>query len=173
MKANERRQKILDSLSQVTDPISASRLAKDLGVSRQVIVGDVALLRANGSDIISTPRGYVLTQSLYSSQFIGKIACKHDLSTTQQELDIIISKGGIVVDVEVEHPVYGMLTAPLNIKTEEDIVNFMGKIEILHASLLSTLTQGIHVHTISCQNKEIFDDIKMSLSQEGFLLEER
>lgn len=172
MKAAERRQKIIESLSQVTDPISASHLAKTLGVSRQIIVGDVALLRANGNDIISTPRGYVLTQSLYSSQFIGKIACRHDISSTREELELIVGNGGIIVDVEVEHPVYGMLTAPLNIKSNDDINNFMSKIETSQATLLSTLTQGIHVHTISCQSKDEFDKIKADLTQASFILGE-
>jgi transcriptional regulator of NAD metabolism len=77
MKAAERRQKIIDILSQTQVPISASVLAGQLGVSRQIIVGDVALLRAANHDVISTPRGYVLSQALYSHQFIGKIACQH------------------------------------------------------------------------------------------------
>ena len=111
MKAAERRQKIIDILSQTQVPISASSLASRLGVSRQIIVGDVALLRAANHDVISTPKGYVMSQALYSHQFIGKIACQHGPERTKEELDSIVANGGIVVDVEVEHPVYGMLTA--------------------------------------------------------------
>lgn len=171
MKAVDRRQKIIDKLSLAQVPVSASHLAAELGVSRQIIVGDVALLRANNHDIISTPKGYILSQALYSHHFIGKIACQHDLSTTEEELDTIISAGGIVVDVEVEHPVYGMLTAPLNIKSKEDVDNFIDKVEKSQAALLSSLTQGIHVHTISCPSKGIFDVIKADLAAKHFLLE--
>ena len=48
------------------------------------------------------------------------------LKRTKEELDSIVANGGIVVDVEVEHPVYGMLTAPLDIRSDEDIANFYG-----------------------------------------------
>ena len=77
-----------------------------------------------------------------------------------------------MVDVEVEHPVYGMLTASLNIKTEEDIANFMEKIEQSHATLLSSLTDGIHTHTLSCSSKDRFDEIKTLLADKGILLSE-
>ena len=89
MKAAERRQKIIDILSQTQVPISASSLASRLGVSRQIIVGDVALLRAANHDVISTPKGYVMSQALYSHQFIGKIACQHGPERTKEELDSI------------------------------------------------------------------------------------
>lgn len=170
MKAAERRQKIIDILSQTQVPISASVLAGQLGVSRQIIVGDVALLRAANHDVISTPRGYVLSQALYSHQFIGKIACQHGPEHTKEELKSVISKGGIMVDVEVEHPIYGMLTAPLNIKSQEDIDNFMEKVEHSNATLLSSLTDGIHTHTLSCHSKDKFEEIKSDLSDKGLLL---
>lgn len=172
MKAAERRQKIMTSLSQAQVPISASALASQFGVSRQIIVGDIALLRAADNDVISTPKGYILSQSLYSHQFIGKIACQHGQDKIEEELACIVSQGGIVVDVEVEHPVYGMLTASLNIKTEEDIANFMEKIEQSHATLLSSLTDGIHTHTLSCSSKDRFDEIKTLLADKGILLSE-
>lgn len=170
MKAAERRQKIIDILSQTQVPISASTLASQLGVSRQIIVGDVALLRAANHDVISTPKGYVLSQALYSHQFIGKIACQHGPERTKEELDCVVSKGGIMVDVEVEHLVYGMLTAPLNIKSKEDIDNFVDKVEHSNATLLSSLTEGIHTHTLSCHSKDEFEEIKALLSDKGILL---
>lgn len=170
MKAAERRQKIIDILNQTQVPISASVLAGQLGVSRQIIVGDVALLRAANHDVISTPRGYVLSQALYSHQFIGKIACQHGPEHTKEELESVILKGGIMVDVEVEHPIYGMLTAPLNIKSQEDIDNFMEKVEHSNATLLSSLTDGIHTHTLSCHSKDEFEEIKSDLSDKGLLL---
>ena len=89
---------------------------------------------------------------------------------TKEELESVISKGGIMVDVEVEHPIYGMLTAPLNIKSQEDIDNFMEKVEHSNATLLSSLTDGIHTHTLSCHSKDEFEEIKSDLSDKGLLL---
>lgn len=60
MHAQERRQEILKLLHQSAHPISASALAERFSVTRQVIVGDIALLRSSGADILATPRGYCI-----------------------------------------------------------------------------------------------------------------
>ena len=60
MDAAGRRQKIRETLERADHPISATTLAEQLGVSRQIIVGDVDLLRAAGEDISASPRGYLL-----------------------------------------------------------------------------------------------------------------
>lgn len=172
MKANQRRQAILEILSHSDLPISASQLASRFQVSRQIIVGDIALLRASNHDILSTPKGYLLSQNIFSHQFKGKIACCHGADDTEEELRIIVEKGGQVLDVKIEHPIYGMLTAALNIRNHEDAADFTKKMKESQASLLSDLTQGIHLHTISCPSKKIFDEIKQTLAKQGFLLEE-
>lgn len=172
MKASKRRQKIIEILTPATQPISASQLAKQLEVSRQIIVGDIALLRANQNDIFSTPKGYLLSPPLYSNQYIGKIVCQHDSAKTEREMVLIVENGGSLIDVEVEHPVYGMLTASLAIHTLEDVSDFMQKLEYSKATLLSSLTDGIHLHTISCSSQTVFEHIKEALSKEHFLLEE-
>ena len=59
-----RREQLLQMLRDSTAPISGSVLARSLGVSRQVIVQDIALLRAVNKDILATTKGYVL----YSQQ---------------------------------------------------------------------------------------------------------
>ena len=46
MNAAQRRERILTRLNSAGAPLSASTLAAELGVSRQIVVGDVALLRA-------------------------------------------------------------------------------------------------------------------------------
>ena len=51
MNAAQRRECILTRLSGAQNPVSASALAAELGVSRQIVVGDVALLRAGGAQI--------------------------------------------------------------------------------------------------------------------------
>ena len=169
MKANQRRQEILDRLKQASQPISASQLAAQFEVSRQVIVGDVALLRASNHDILSTPRGYLLSDNLTTHHYKGKLACCHSSQDTEAELLLIIRKGGMVLDVEIEHPIYGMLTAALNIKSKEDVADFIQKMQTSKASLLSTLTQGIHLHTISCPSSQVFEEIRQALASRGYL----
>ena len=60
MDGNKRRQAIIDILKNSLQPVSGTYLAKTLQVSRQVIVQDIALLRAGDYDIYSTHKGYVL-----------------------------------------------------------------------------------------------------------------
>ena len=56
----ERREKLLSMLAKSKEPIAGAEMAKQLSVSRQVIVQDIALLRAADNNIVSTNRGYVL-----------------------------------------------------------------------------------------------------------------
>ena len=60
MNGDERRKKIINILSSSKSPVAGVALAKELDVSRQVIVQDIALLRANGAAIFSTNRGYLI-----------------------------------------------------------------------------------------------------------------
>ena len=59
MDAKTRRKEILNIIKYNMEPVSGSALAKKLNVSRQVIVQDIALLRAENNDIISTHKGYI------------------------------------------------------------------------------------------------------------------
>lgn len=102
MEAASRRQAILDRLRTADRPVSASALAAGLNVSRQIIVGDIALLRAGGAEISATPRGYVLPRA--TDGITRTIACRHALAQTGQELDILVDNGCTVLDVIVEHP---------------------------------------------------------------------
>ena len=106
MKAAERREKVVEKLKKSGDAVSASSLAEVLGVSRQIIVGDVALLRAAGENITSTPRGYVIDKSgQVSGQFIKQVACVHDSEKMAEELRICVDQGCSVLDVIVYHPI--------------------------------------------------------------------
>ena len=55
-----RRIELMNRLKQENRPLSGAELAKEFGVSRQVIVQDIALLRATNRNILSTNKGYVL-----------------------------------------------------------------------------------------------------------------
>ena len=113
MLAEERRQTILELLQQSSIPISAGTLASRFSVSRQVVVGDIALLRATGAEITATPRGYVMQRS--PAGLIRQIACRHDAAGTEAELNSIVDQGCTVLDVIVEHPVYGQITGSLQL----------------------------------------------------------
>lgn len=161
MEGMQRRTAILTALTNAEKPISASRFAKELGVSRQIIVGDVALLRASGEAIVATARGYLLEQD--EDKLVSKIAVQHTKSQTEEELLLIVENGGEVIDVIVEHPLYGELVGGLHIKTKSDVHRFMKEYQKTKTSLLSELTDGIHLHTIAYETIEDLEKIKSAL----------
>ncbi len=168
MNANQRRNQILQRLTSADTAISATALAGEFCVTRQVIVGDIALLRAQGHDIAATPRGYIVPTA--ATGLIYQIACSHSESQTQAELNAIVDCGCTVLDVIVEHPVYGQLTAPLQIASRYDVELFLQKMS--DAAPLSALTEGIHLHTVSCPSEDIFAHLREKLLQLGVLLAE-
>ena len=168
MEAAARRQAILDRLRTADRPVSASSLAAELNVSRQIIVGDIALLRAGGAEISATPRGYVLPRA--TDGITRTIACRHTLEQTGTELDILVDNGCTVLDVIVEHPVYGQLTGPLQISNRYEVSQFIERCK--KAEPLSSLTDGIHLHTLSCPDEAAFERTKSALRALRVLLEE-
>ncbi|MEI5994499.1 transcription repressor NadR [Candidatus Enterococcus mansonii] len=165
----KRREAILFQLESAEKPISASRFAKEFKVSRQIVVGDVALLRAAGYEIIATARGYLLEVEEDKQGIIRKIACQHRPEQTEEELLTIVSLGGEIIDVVVEHPIYGELTGGLHIRTEKEVSGFVQSYKKSRASLLSELTSGVHLHTIRCENEEMYAHIKEALVQKDIL----
>lgn len=167
MTAIERRNAIYQVLSADT-PISATALAGRFGVTRQVVVGDIALLRAEGHSVIATPRGYIIP---VPDGFLRTIACVHNAAQTRDELNAMVDCGCTVIDVVVEHPVYGQLTAPLAISSRYDVEQFIEKMASASASPLSSLTEGIHLHTLSCPDAQVFDHLCDKLREMGMLFE--
>lgn len=168
MKAEERQRIILNELKSASQPIIARKLAEKFKVSRQVIVGDIALLRAEGEEIISTPKGYLL--NTYVNQDIKrKFVCKHRVDETTDEINTIVGLGGRILDVAVEHPVYGEITGTLNIFDQADADEFNRKVENKETSLLSELTEGVHVHTVAAESIQELDQIEESLREKGYL----
>ncbi len=170
MEAASRRQAILDRLRTADRPVSASALAAGLNVSRQIIVGDIALLRAGGAEISATPRGYVLPRA--TDGITRTIACRHTLAQTGQELDILVDNGCTVLDVIVEHPVYGQLTGQLQISSRYDVEQFLARIRDSDAAPLSMLTGGLHLHTLCCPNEDAYTRACAALKAAGLLLDE-
>lgn len=174
MTSYNRRESILEVLRNSDQAVSATTLANLYEVSRQIIVGDIALLRASGNDILATPRGYVYkTESDPSSNGIIKtIACKHtDYDSTADEIYTIIENGAQLLDVIVEHPLYGQISGQLSISSKYDADEFLEKFSMSNVVPLSELTEGIHLHTIECESLDQFERIKKILLDKGILLD--
>jgi len=167
MRAEERRQAILEHLRQSSRPVSAGFLAERFSVSRQAVVGDVALLRASGADISATPRGYIILKA--DQGLIRRVACRHTAGDMERELQIMVDNGCTVLDVIVEHPVYGQLTGQLGLSSRYDVGEFVRKVEENQALPLSALTMGVHLHTLRCPSVEAARRVLEALAQEGFL----
>ncbi len=173
MDTAERRKRLVEMLAENPDvPISGSQLASSLGVSRQVIVQDVAVLRAKGEGIIATPRGYTLLPGGKPLGVTRLLAVKHTREDTRQELYASVDLGVEVVDVIVDHPVYGQLTGQLSLHTRADVDMFLKTIDQTGAGLLSSLTDGVHLHTVRASNLKQIAALEETLRNRGFLLAE-
>ena len=174
MDAESRRKKIIEFLSGADKPVSASKIAKEFKVSRQIIVGDVALIRAAGTEIEATPRGYILRgreEQNDSSGIVRRVASKHTAEQMQAEIYTIVDNGCTVIDVIVEHPVYGQLAGSLHLKSRYDVDQFIEKVEKSDALPLSFLTEGIHLHTLSCPDEASWERVRDQLEKKGYLLD--
>ena len=166
MSWEERRGKIIQALKNSDKAVSATTLAKEFDVSRQVIVQDVALLRANGKNIFSTNRGYLIQEDEETTR-VFKV--QHEDDEVEKELTTIVDLGGTVEDVFVYHKVYGVLRAEMNIKSRMDIRNYMEEIRSGKSSLLKNVTSGYHYHTVRAERVEILDMIQEELQKKGLL----
>ncbi|OIJ11855.1 transcription repressor NadR [Anaerobacillus arseniciselenatis] len=167
----DRRNLILKWLTESSQPITGTLLASKTNVSRQVIVQDISILKARNYPILATSQGYVFIKEQAKTEMLSKvIACKHSPEETARELNMIVDLGGAVKDVVVEHPVYGDLTASLMIRNRRDVNDFIKKMSSTNASLLSQLTDGVHLHTIEARTEEQLTEICNTLNAAGFLL---
>ncbi len=167
MDAQRRRQIIAQRLRESEGPLSAAALARELSVSRQIIVGDVALLRAGGLDITATPRGYLLPQPPAGVKCT--FACRHRADQIGEELNAVVDQGCTVLDVIVEHPIYGQLTGPLRVSNRYEVEQFVDRCRQEEAAPLSQLTEGVHLHTLLCPDQEAAERVRAALEQLGFL----
>jgi transcriptional regulator of NAD metabolism len=168
----ERRNLILQLLKTGNVPITGSELAARTNVSRQVIVGDITLLKAKNEPIIATSQGYMyLPAGMGAPQVERVIASKHKPEDTEEELNLLVDHGVTVKDVKIEHAVYGDLTASIMVSNRQDVKQFMAKLHTTKAALLSELTGGIHLHTITAADEKTLDKAEQALRKAGFLME--
>ena len=168
MTGSDRRQEILKNIKESDRPVSGSKLAKDYDVSRQVIVQDIALLRASGYDIISTNRGYVL-EGQTCAERVFKV--RHTDEQLETELCTIVDLGGQVKNVMVNHKVYGHIEAELGITSRRKVKEFLADIESGKSTPLKNITSDYHYHTVTADSEETLGMIEEELRKLGFLVE--
>ena len=157
MKADKRRQEILSLLGNTDNPIPANVLKERLGISRQVIVQDIAILRANGYDIISTNRGYVLNSKAKASRvFKGAL---------------ILDGGGRIEDIFVNHRIYGRISARLGLYNKTHVEELYRSLVSGASKPLMSVTDGYHYHTVTADSESALDEIEQKLRLRGFLIE--
>lgn len=163
---SERRKQILNMIREASKPLSGGALGRETGVSRQVIVQDIALLRTEGYPIVATARGYILNEP---KQAVRLFKVHHSNEETEEELTTIVDLGGSVLDVMVNHRIYGKMSAPLNIKNRRDVQHFMNNLRSGKSTPLMNVTSGYHFHHVSAEQEEILDEIEQVLKEKNFL----
>jgi hypothetical protein len=169
--AENRRIQIFERLIDSDSPITGTELSKLYDVSRQVIVQDIAILRASGKEILATPNGYLIVKKKNNNKIKKTYAVKHDMNQLEKELLIVVDAGGTVIDVCVEHAIYGEIRGTLMIDCREAVYSFIGKLEKTGAKPLNILTNGVHLHVVEADNETSHSIITKRLRDEGILLE--
>ena len=171
MEGKLRREKLITLLQQADAPVSGTNLAKHLGVSRQVIVQDIALLRAVDKNILSTNKGYVLHVPEQANCGVKRsFGVTHNRDQMQDELYTMVDYGGKVLDVVIEHDIYGQITADLILSNRLDVDEFTERIKTSRSLPLNVLTDGVHWHTVEAASEKILDKIEEKLKEKGYLV---
>ncbi|WFA08368.1 transcription repressor NadR [Tissierella sp. Yu-01] len=173
METSERREAILDILNNTEVPVKGTALAEEFGVTRQVIVQDIAILRARGINILATAQGYMIPIKIDKRALEKKVLCNHKgITQMEEELNIIVDLGGKILDVIVDHPLYGEIKSPINVESRHEVSEFINNIKDTNAEPLSSLTQGLHLHTIEVKDEETYKRIKKALEDKRYLVKE-
>lgn len=170
MEGSRRREQLMKILNERTEPISGGELSQLLGVSRQVIVQDIALLRATDSNIFSTTKGYLIHHT-GNPRVKRVIKVKHSTEQIEDELCTIVDNGGNILDVFVSHEIYGHIATPLIIRNRLDVYEFVKKVQENKVVPLKELTDSVHQHTIEADSEEVLDRIENALRKKGYLMQ--
>ena len=173
MNSVERRASIKDRLAASDVPLKGAELATLYSVSRQIVVQDIAVLRAEGAEIVATPQGYLLLSGRVPGTLTKTLVARHiDFSTMEDELCLMVDHGARVLNVIVEHPLYGEITGSLMIFTRDDVTRFMEKMAESEGEPLSMLTGGVHLHTLEVPDERTWSSVVDALREKGYLLED-
>ena len=167
-----RREKLLDILKNSSGPVSGSSLSKALGVSRQAIVQDIALLRAGDSEIFATPKGYILYTQGPAKKYRRSFMVNQTKEQIVDELSLIVDNGGRVLNVIVAHDVYGQIQADLILENRQDVMAFYERMGSSKAGPLLQISNGVHIHTVEAASERILDNIERDLRERGYLVTE-
>lgn len=167
MTGTDRRAHILDSLQNATVPVSGSELARQFSVSRQIVVQDIAIIRAAGYDILSTNKGYLLKQRAVHTRVLK---FPPHYNQIEEELTTIVDLGGRVLDIFIYHKIYGKLTAELSIRSRHDIHQFLDACKADSEGTMKTITVDDHYHTIAADSEETLDLIEQALSAKNLII---
>lgn len=170
MKADNRRKEIVSLLMSELNPTSGTALAKRFGVSRQIIVQDISVLKAAGFQIISTHSGYLIHRTPLAEK-VFKV--RHTSGQTEDELNLIVDLGGTVADVFVWHKVYGKVEARLNISSRFHVKQFLEGIRSGKSKELMNITDGYHYHTVRAESENVLEQIEEALTDKGYLVPEK
>lgn len=169
MKAAKRRKEIIMFLMAQKEAVSGSALSEKFGVSRQIIVQDISVLKAAGFGIISTHYGYIVQETPFITR---EIKVYHTTEQTEDELNCIVNLGGTVVDVFVWHKVYGKISADLNIFSSLHVKQFIEGVRSGKSTELMNITGGYHYHTIRAENEKVMNNIVKALTEKGYIAPE-
>ena len=168
-RGEERRQELVRRLRTSNTPVLGSELADQFGVSRQVLVQDMAILRAAGTDIIATPRGYLLRNPGPAAHH-DVLRVKHDHAAIMDELTILVDLGIRIIDVTIDHPVYGLLRGDLNVSSRQDAVEYLQRLDSTSSGALEEMTGGRHSHAIESPRPDLLDKARSELKKKGYLV---
>ena len=166
MKAAERRNAIANFLLAEDNAVSGGELSEKFGVSRQIIVQDITVLKGLGYDILSTHNGYIIQKSPLKERVLK---LHHTTEQTEDEISLIVRLGGTVVDVFVWHKVYGKMEAKLNIFSDLHVKQFIEGVRTGKSTELMNITGGYHYHTIRAESEEVLDQIEKVLEERGYI----
>ena len=168
MSAEHRRETILRLLKTAEVPVSGTELSRQCAVSRQIIVQDIAWLRAAGYQILSTTKGYLLQSSPACT---ATFQVQHSNEQIADEMNTIVDLGGTMLDVSVYHDIYGYLKSPLYASSRREVQAFLDSLKERNAKPLMNLTADVHFHTIEADSPAVLLLIEQTLQEKGYLLQ--
>ena len=166
MKSDERRKSIVNLLLSEKKPVSGNELSEKFGVSRQIIVRDISILKEQGFEIFATNSGYMMQASPYKERVFKLF---HTTEQTEDELQTIVDLGGTIADVYVWHKAYGKMEAKLNISSRSQIEQFIESVRTGKSVELMHITGGYHYHTIRAESEEVLNRIEIALQTKNYI----